>query len=129
MSNRRGQLARCAAVALLGVTLVAAVESTAQASEPASVASAIIDDEPLLMRHPPSSVRVPLVIGGLGATGVAYGVSALAATTWSDVPGADALLVPVVGPWISLAQNGCAPLIALVSMMSLSCVLVPWALM
>ena len=59
-------------------------------------------------RYPPTSVRWKLVVGGAAVTGVAYGLSYYSATTWSDVPGSDALKIPVVGPWIALAQNDCA---------------------
>lgn len=65
-------------------------------------------EEPM-RRYPPSSTRVGLIAGGIGITGAAYGLSALSGTTWDDVPGADALLIPVVGPWIALFQSGCAP--------------------
>ena len=27
---------------------------------------------------------------------------------WPEVPGADHMLIPVVGPWVALAQSGCA---------------------
>jgi len=92
---------------LLVAVLVAVSVQTAHGSEPAATLDA--SGEPIVVRHPPSSVRLPLVLGGLGITAAAYGASALAATTWDDVPGADAMLVPVAGPWISLAQNDCAP--------------------
>jgi hypothetical protein len=62
-----------------------------------------------VMRYPPSSVRLPLIIGGSVVTLAAYGLTVASALTWDDVPGADAMLVPVVGPWIALAQNDCAP--------------------
>ncbi len=65
------------------------------------------DDD--VMRYPPSSVRIGLIAGGLGLTLGAYGLSALMAATFDDVPGATALYIPVAGPWISLAQNDCAP--------------------
>ncbi len=59
-------------------------------------------------RYPPTSVRWKLVAGGAAVTGAAYGVSALCAANWPEVPGSDALQIPVVGPWVSLAQNDCA---------------------
>jgi hypothetical protein len=66
-------------------------------------------EEPELMRYPPSSVRLPLVVGGTLVTGAAYAIAALSGSNWDDVPGADALMVPVAGPWIALFQNDCAP--------------------
>ena len=62
-----------------------------------------------VMRYPPSSVRVPLIIGGAFVTLASYGITVASALTWDDVPGADSLLIPVVGPWVALAQNDCAP--------------------
>jgi hypothetical protein len=62
-----------------------------------------------LLRYPPSSVRAGLIIGGLSLTAAAWGITALAAVNWDDVPGADAMLIPVVGPWVAFVQNDCAP--------------------
>lgn len=91
-------LRRLLPLALLGAFCASAPQA-AHAEEPA--------DE--VRRYPPSSVRSKLVIGGLTLTGLAYGAAALSGTQWDDVPGADALKVPVVGPWIALGQSGCAP--------------------
>ncbi len=66
-------------------------------------------DEASMRRYPPSSVRLPLILGGSFVTLAAYGITVASALTWDDVPGADAMLVPIVGPWIAVAQNGCAP--------------------
>jgi hypothetical protein len=65
------------------------------------------EDEVKPMRYPPSSVRLPLIAGGVLVTGAAYGIGFLAATQWSDAPGASQLKIPVAGPWLSLAKNGC----------------------
>lgn len=62
-----------------------------------------------VLRYPPSSVRAGLIAGGLGLTAGTYLPALLSGTVWDDVPGADALKVPVVGPWVALAQSGCAP--------------------
>ncbi|HSN99275.1 MAG TPA: hypothetical protein VLS89_13360 [Candidatus Nanopelagicales bacterium] len=62
----------------------------------------------LPQRYPPSSVRPKLIAGGILVTGVAYGAGFLAASTWPDAPGASELKIPVVGPWMALANNGCA---------------------
>jgi len=88
--------------------LSATVCSVAQAQEP-SPADAREAGQDEARRYPPSSVRSKLVIGGLTLTGLAYGAAALSGTQWNDVPGADALKVPIVGPWIALGQNDCAP--------------------
>lgn len=63
---------------------------------------------PDLVRYPPSSVRLPLIIGGSFVTLAAYGITLASGLAWDDVPGADAMLVPIVGPWIALGQSGCA---------------------
>jgi hypothetical protein len=84
-----------AAIALLAAMALASATAGAQEAE-----------EP--QRYPPSSVRLKLVVGGLVVTGVAYGAGFLAASSWPDAPGASELKIPVVGPWIALAKNGCA---------------------
>ena len=61
------------------------------------------------MRYPPTRTRVPIIAGGLGLTAAAYGLSAGSAAGWPDVPGADMLYVPVVGPWLALGESGCSP--------------------
>ncbi|HEY4117703.1 MAG TPA: hypothetical protein VGM56_07605 [Byssovorax sp.] len=58
-------------------------------------------------RSPPSSVRIPIILGGLGVAGGAYGLGMLVARTSPDVPGSTALAIPVAGPWIALGQNAC----------------------
>lgn len=60
-------------------------------------------------RFPPSSVRWKLVAGGVGLTAAAYGIGAACAAAWPEVPGSDALYIPVAGPWITLGQSGCSP--------------------
>src|SRR5262245_49370920 len=58
--------------------------------------------------YPPGSTRYKLVLVGVGVTaawyGAGYGFSAL----WPDAPGADDLRIPVAGPWMALADTGCA---------------------
>jgi hypothetical protein len=65
------------------------------------------DAAPEPERYPPWSVRPKLIGSGLALTAIAYGVGIVAATSWPDAPGADALKIPVAGPWIALAQNRC----------------------
>lgn len=61
--------------------------------------------EPL--RYPPSSVRPKLVAGGLLITGIGYGAAFLGSEAAPNWPGATELKVPVIGPWWTLALNGC----------------------
>jgi hypothetical protein len=76
------------------------------AATPALAQEAAADAEEA-PRYPPSSVRPKLIAGGLAVTAIAYGVGYVAATSWPDAPGADALKIPVAGPWIAIAQNKC----------------------
>lgn len=101
---------RVAAI-LLATAAGAAVSLTtpaAVAAEPDAARGAVAA-EPELMRYPPTSVRPGLVAGGLGIIGVAYGIGALSASSWPEVPGSDWLYVPVIGPWAAFATGGCAP--------------------
>lgn len=93
----------------IALALVALCPTAASAQEaPAAETPTPSDEVELPQRYPPSSVRVKLIAGGLALTGLAYGAAALSGTQWSDAPGADALKVPIVGPWIALGQNECA---------------------
>jgi hypothetical protein len=60
------------------------------------------------VRYPPSSVRLPLILGGAFVTAASYGITLACALAWDDVPGADMMLVPIAGPWIALGMSGCA---------------------
>ncbi|MEQ9320264.1 MAG: hypothetical protein RIF41_13950 [Polyangiaceae bacterium] len=77
------------------------------ADETEEVEPATVDDDAVL-RYPPSSVRLPLILGGASLFGVAYGLTAMSSRLWPEVPGADHMLIPVAGPWVALAQSGCA---------------------
>lgn len=86
---------RVAFALLAAVSLTAASAAAQEAEQP--------------KRYPPSSVRPKLIAGGLVVTGLAYGAGFLAAQSWPEVPGSSELKIPVVGPWIALAKNDCAP--------------------
>jgi hypothetical protein len=58
-------------------------------------------------RYPPSSVRPRLIVGGLAVTGLGYGAALLTASLAPELPGIDAMKIPVAGPWISLVQMEC----------------------
>ncbi len=58
--------------------------------------------------HPPSSVRWKLVLGGVATTAGFYAIAQPFSYAWPDAPGARDLRVPVVGPWMGIANNGCA---------------------
>lgn len=44
---------------------------------------------------------------GLGATAFFYGAAAGVSYAFPDAPGARDLRLPVVGPWLAIAHNGC----------------------
>ncbi|WP_437503389.1 hypothetical protein [Sorangium sp. So ce1099] len=73
-----------------------------------TAANASAEEPPAPARHPPSSVRAKLIFGGVGVTAVAYGAAFLAASSWPEVPGSSELKIPIAGPWLALAKNGCA---------------------
>lgn len=92
---------RVAALACAGVLSV----SNAWAEE----ATPVGEPEEQMMRYPPSSVRFPLIAGGVGVLGLAYGLGAMCAGLWPEVPGAEPwLYIPIIGPWAALAKSGCA---------------------
>lgn len=117
--SRLGPLVFLVVTGLLAIPGGAIAQTAAQpapaASGPAPVARAEVAareedasrEDPA--RYPPSSVRWKLIAGGLGLTAGAYGIGAACAAAWPEVPGAEALYVPVAGPWITLGQTGCAP--------------------
>lgn len=86
-----------AAVALTGALVT--IGSSARAD----------DSEPLMKRYPPTSVRWKIVATGAVVVGAAWGVSYLTSTQWPDVPGANQMKIPVIGPWIALGHAGCSP--------------------
>jgi len=79
--------------------------SSAPSVAPTRVATSVDGSEPA--RHPPTSVRLPLILGGLGFTAATYGIGAGAAAAWPEAPGASKLYIPVAGPWLALAENRC----------------------
>ncbi|HHH11377.1 MAG TPA: hypothetical protein ENK23_04815 [Sorangium sp.] len=62
-----------------------------------------------MMRYPPSSVRVGLVLGGTAVLATAYGLGVLTSQLWDDVPGSESMVIPFAGPWLALANNDCSP--------------------
>ncbi len=63
------------------------------------------------LRYPPSTVRLPLILGGLAFTAASYGGAAAMGAAFGDaeVPGADSLYIPLVGPFVALGRIGCSP--------------------
>jgi hypothetical protein len=78
------------------------------------VSKAALADEPVRQVHhdpgayPPPAARWNMVGAGAATTAVWYG-AALGFSYWfPDAPGADDLRIPVAGPWMALADTGCA---------------------
>lgn len=94
---------RLLSISLASLALTAV--GTARADEPVEpLATAPARETPL----PPSSVRLKLGLGGIAVAGGAYAMSYAMASNFPEVPGMTGLKVPIVGPWIALAQSGCA---------------------
>jgi hypothetical protein len=58
--------------------------------------------------YPPPSAQPGLFFVGLGATAAWYGAALGFSYLWPDAPGANDLRIPVAGPWMALADTGCA---------------------
>ena len=48
------------------------------------------------------------MLAGAASTAAWYSLALGPALLWPDAPGADDLLIPVAGPWMALADTGCA---------------------
>ncbi|MFW5741432.1 MAG: hypothetical protein ACOC1F_13820 [Myxococcota bacterium] len=57
--------------------------------------------------YPPPSVRWKLVLGGVATTASFYALAQPFSYAWPDAPGGRDLRIPVAGPWIAIANNGC----------------------
>jgi hypothetical protein len=58
--------------------------------------------------YPTPDTQWKLALVGLGVTAVWYGLAASFSYMFPDAPGANDLRKPVVGPWMALADTGCA---------------------
>lgn len=59
--------------------------------------------------YPPPGTQYKLAVAGLLTTGVFYGAAAGMSYAYPDAPGAKDLRIPVAGPWMAIANNGCPP--------------------
>jgi hypothetical protein len=57
---------------------------------------------------PPSSVRLPTIVGGLGLTAAFWGLGAGSSYVWKEPAGMTNLRAPIVGPWLALSHQACA---------------------
>ncbi len=86
---------------LLLLGLVATAPAPAHADEPV---------RPLQSRPealPPRAARARVALVGLSLTAGFYALSLGASFLYPEAPGAEALRIPVAGPWLSLAETGC----------------------
>ncbi len=58
--------------------------------------------------YPEPSTQWNLALVGLGVTAAWYGAALGFSYAWPDAPGAEDLRIPVAGPWMALAETGCA---------------------
>jgi hypothetical protein len=56
---------------------------------------------------PQPSTRWNLLFTGLAVTGVSYGLALGASYIWPDGRTSEELRVPIVGPWMAIADTGC----------------------
>lgn len=59
--------------------------------------------------YPEPSTRYKLIGAGVLTTGAWYGAAAGMSYAFPDAPGAKDLRMPVAGPWLAIANNGCPP--------------------
>jgi hypothetical protein len=59
--------------------------------------------------HPVPSARFTTMAAGVGMTAFWYGAAAGMSYAFPDAPGARDLRVPIAGPWMAIANNGCPP--------------------
>ncbi len=88
------------AVALFAGALL--MSTSAQAEEPTR------DDRVDPSAYPPDGTRGNLFLAGAVTTGVWYGAALSFSYLWPDAPGARDLRIPIAGPWLALADTGCA---------------------
>jgi hypothetical protein len=58
--------------------------------------------------YPPPSAQTGLFFAGLATTAAWYGAAVGFSYLFPDAPGAEDLRIPVAGPWMALADTGCA---------------------
>lgn len=57
--------------------------------------------------RPPPSVRMPLILGGLGLTAGVWAVNFGSSYMFEGEPGYSHVRTPIIGPWQALANNTC----------------------
>ncbi|HKQ69003.1 MAG TPA: hypothetical protein VJT73_06680 [Polyangiaceae bacterium] len=98
--------------AALGANTVRAQSaSPAQGGSPAQGAQAEATppaaDEADVPLYPPPSTRWKMFGVGIGTTVAFYGAAVGLSVLYPDEPGFQDLRIPIVGPWMAVANNGC----------------------
>lgn len=93
-------------VACAGVLVLVAPSVRAQSEASSDYAPAL--DGPVSQSLPSPSTRWRLIGAGFGVTLGFYAIAQPFAYSYSDTAGVRYLRVPVAGPWLSLAHNGCS---------------------
>lgn len=81
--------------------------SAIEPSEADAAAAATISSKPPEYDLPPPSARWNTLFTGLAVTGISYGLALGASYVWKDGRTSDELRVPIVGPWMAIADTGC----------------------
>jgi hypothetical protein len=82
---------------------------TGQAIQPEPAKSRRARREPDAPAYPPPLSRWGVIAVGLGTTALAYGAGVGMSYAFPNAPGAEDLRTPIIGPWMAIANNGCAP--------------------
>jgi hypothetical protein len=101
----RSRSALPSALALLPAMAIVLSAATARAQSPDETPST----EEIEAAYPPPSARWAVTLGGLAGAAAFYGGAAGLSYAFPDVPGAQDLRIPIVGPWLAVAHNKCAP--------------------
>jgi len=77
-------------------------------SAPAAADEPVRDERHDPSVYPPNGAQANMFIAGAVTTAVWYGAAVSFSYLWPDAPGARDLRIPVAGPWMALADTGCA---------------------
>jgi hypothetical protein len=80
--------------------------TTATKGDPAKIETKREQDAPA---YPRPAARWGVIGVGLATTALTYGAAAGMSYAFPDAPGARDLRTPIIGPWMAIANNGCAP--------------------
>jgi hypothetical protein len=103
-----GILPACLAVGLAAKPALAQAPAAAPPAAPADpAAAALVPSAPAEYDLPPPGARWDLLLTGVAVTGVSYGLALGASYAWPSARTADELRLPIIGPWMAIADTGC----------------------